>query len=58
VRKFGAAVSRHLRQPEKTCRKLGFSFWDYLADRIESREAFPRLSLIIRQRACAVSALP
>ena len=43
---------------KKTCRKLGFSFWDYLADRIESREAIPCLSLIIRQRACAVSALP
>jgi len=43
---------------KKTCRKLGFSFWGYLADRIESREAIPRLSLIIRQPARAVSALP
>ena len=43
---------------KKTCRKLGFSFWDYLADRIESREVIPCLSQIIRQRAGAASALP
>ena len=38
---------------KKTCRKLGISFWDYLADRIESKGMIPPLPDIIRQRAMA-----
>lgn len=39
---------------KKTCRKLGLSFWDYLADRIEHKGQIPPLPDIIRQRAMAV----
>jgi len=39
---------------KKTCRKLGISFWDYLADRIEQKGEIPPLPDIIRQRAAAV----
>jgi len=39
---------------KKTCRKLGISFWDYLADRIEQKGEIPLLPDIIRQRAIAV----
>ncbi len=42
----------------KTCRKLGVSFWDYLADRIERCGSIPPLADIIRDRAAAVSARP
>jgi len=38
---------------KKTSRKLGISFWDYLADRIEQRGEIPPLPDIIRQRAKA-----
>lgn len=36
---------------KKTCRKLGISFWDYLADRIEQKGNIPPLPDLIRQRA-------
>jgi hypothetical protein len=39
---------------EKTCRKLGISFWDYLADRIERKGEIPPLPEIIHQRATAL----
>jgi Transposase IS66 family len=39
---------------KKTCRKLGISFWDYLADRIERKGDIPPLPEIIRQRAVAL----
>lgn len=38
---------------KKTCRKLGISFWDYLADRIEQKDEIPPLPDLIRQRATA-----
>jgi Transposase IS66 family len=38
---------------KKTCRKLGISYWDYLADRIESKGMIPPLPDIIGQRAMA-----
>ena len=39
---------------KKSCRKLGISFWDYLADRIERKGEIPPLPEIIRQRAMAL----
>ena len=36
---------------KKTCRKLGISFWEYLADRISGPAGIPPLSQLIRQRA-------
>ncbi len=36
---------------KKTCRKLGISFWEYLADRISGHARIPPLSQLIRQRA-------
>ena len=36
---------------KKTCRKLGISFWEYLADRIRGQASIPPLSQLIRQRA-------
>lgn len=36
---------------KKTCRKLGISFWEYLADRIGRQARIPPLSQLIRQRA-------
>lgn len=36
---------------KKTCRKLGVSFWEYLADRISGQSRIPPLSQLIRQRA-------
>lgn len=38
---------------KKTCRKLGISFWYYLADRIQRKGEIPQLPEIIRQRAMA-----
>lgn len=43
---------------KKTCRKLGISFWDYLADRIEQRGAIPPLPDIVRERAAATLTVP
>ena len=43
---------------KKTCRKLGISFWDYLADRIGRHGDIAPLPDIIRERAVAASALP
>jgi hypothetical protein len=37
----------------KTCRKLGVSFWEYLIDRIEQRGEIASLPDIIRQRVAA-----
>ena len=42
----------------KTCRKLGISFWDYLGDRIGGHGAIAPLPDIIRERAAAASAVP
>ncbi len=36
---------------KKTCRKLGISFWDFLQDRISGRNALPKLTEIMHQRA-------
>ena len=36
---------------KKTCRKLGFSFWQYLNDRLRGTGAMAPLPQIIRQRA-------
>jgi hypothetical protein len=36
---------------KKTCRKLGISFWEYLADRICGQARIPPLSQLIRRRA-------
>lgn len=35
---------------KKTCRKLGISFWDYLADRITHTNHIPRLPHLLEQR--------
>jgi hypothetical protein len=35
---------------KKTCRKLGISFWDYLADRISHTNCIPLLPHILEQR--------
>lgn len=43
---------------KKTCRKLGISFWDYLADRIERHGTIPLLPDIVRERAAAADAVP
>jgi hypothetical protein len=43
---------------KKTCRKLGISFWDYLADRIEQHGEIAPLPDIIRERAAAARAAP
>jgi hypothetical protein len=43
---------------KKTCHKLGISFWDYLADRIERRGAIPPLSDFVQERMVAASAMP
>lgn len=36
---------------KKTCRKLGLSFWDFLADRVRQAESIPNLGDIIYARA-------
>ena len=36
---------------QKTCRKLGFSFWQYLTSRLKHDGAFPSLPDVIRERA-------
>jgi hypothetical protein len=36
---------------QKTCRKLGFSFWQYLTSRLKHNDAIPFLPDVIRQRA-------
>lgn len=36
---------------QKTCRKLGFSFWQYLTSRLKHDDAIPFLPDVIRQRA-------
>ena len=41
----------------KTCRKLGISFWGFLADRIQLQGAIPLLPDIVRQRAAATGAM-
>ncbi|WP_454753763.1 hypothetical protein [Cupriavidus necator] len=35
---------------KKTCRKLGISFWDYLADRISHTNYIPLLPHLLEQR--------
>ncbi len=42
---------------KKTCRKLGLSFWEYLADRVSGRNRLPSLAETMRQHAQA-SSLP
>ena len=42
----------------RTCRKLGVSFWDYLGDRINQLGVIPPLPDLIRQRATAAAAAP
>ena len=34
----------------KTCRKLGVSFWGYLTDRVSGTNRIPALSELVRQR--------
>jgi hypothetical protein len=36
---------------KKTCRKLGFRFWDYLQDRVGGLGQIPRLAEVIREKA-------
>lgn len=36
---------------QKTCRKLGFSFWRYLTSRLKHDDSIPSLSDVIRQKA-------
>ena len=45
---------------KKTCRKLGFSFWQYLTSRLKHDDTVPLLPDVIRQRAAqaTVQALP
>lgn len=43
---------------EKTCCKLGVSFWDYLGNRIGQHGAIAPLPDIIRERAAAALAVP
>lgn len=43
---------------KKTCRKLGFSFWGYLNDRIGQVGAIPQLPEIVRQRALPTGGVP
>jgi Transposase IS66 family len=43
---------------QKTCRKLGFSFWQYLTSRLKHDDTIPFLPDVIRQRAAQATALP
>jgi hypothetical protein len=36
---------------KKSCRKLGISFWEYLQDRLATRNAIPPIADVIRRRA-------
>jgi hypothetical protein len=36
---------------KKTCKKLNVKFWDYLQDRIQGKNAIPRLAILIQQAA-------
>jgi hypothetical protein len=38
---------------KKTCRKLGVSFWNYLASRINQDEKVPDLSDVIKEKVAA-----
>jgi hypothetical protein len=38
---------------KKTCRKLKVSFWEYLNDRNSKQNLIPRLSELMRKKACA-----
>ena len=35
---------------EKTCRKLGVSFWEYLTDRVSGKNLIPTLGVLIAQK--------
>ncbi|VEN73228.1 conserved hypothetical protein [Candidatus Desulfarcum epimagneticum] len=41
---------------KKTCRKLDISFWDFLKDRLESRNKYPPLAEIVKFRMTCSSA--
>ncbi len=43
---------------QKTCRKLGISFWEYLGDRIGGHGSIALLPDVIRERAAATSTVP
>jgi hypothetical protein len=43
---------------QKTCRKLGFSFWQYLTSRLKHDDTIPFLPDVIRQREAQATALP
>lgn len=43
---------------QKTCRKLGFSFWQYLTSRLKHDDTIPFLPDVIRQRAAQATAPP
>lgn len=43
---------------QKTCRKLGFSFWQYLTSRLKHDDTIPFLPDVIRQRAAQTTSLP
>jgi Transposase IS66 family len=43
---------------QKTCRKLGFSFWQYLTSRLKHDDTVPFLPDVIRQRAAQTTTLP
>lgn len=43
---------------QKTCRKLGFSFWQYLTSRLKHNNDIPYLPDVIRQRAAKTIAQP
>jgi hypothetical protein len=36
---------------KKTCRKLGVSFWNYLRDRVRSKNQIPQLGQLIEKKA-------
>jgi len=43
---------------QKTCRKLGFSFWQYLTSRLKHDDTIPFLPDVIRQRAALTTTQP
>ncbi|MDJ0576767.1 MAG: hypothetical protein QNJ65_16560 [Xenococcaceae cyanobacterium MO_234.B1] len=50
---MGVGREIRLQGKKKTCRKLAYSFWQYLLSRIKGDETVPYLPDVIRARAAA-----